>query len=66
MMKYIQLLEQEAGHIIVSVGLMLVGVGLVVYGLDYGKEVFSIAAGWAGRSMLGKNGQPSQTLPSST
>lgn len=45
-------LDSTDGHILVSFLILLVGVGLVIANIEYGKELVSMAGGWMGRSMM--------------
>ena len=44
--------DSTDGHILISFIVLMVGVACVIYNIEYGKELVSMAGGWMGRSMM--------------
>jgi hypothetical protein len=57
--KFAELVEREAGHVVVSLLLIALGAGLWTLKVPKGEDLIPFALGVLGRSMIGKqNTQP--------
>jgi hypothetical protein len=54
-MKFAELIEREAGHVLVSLALIVVGAALWKCGVPKGEDLIPFALGVLGRSMIGKD-----------
>jgi hypothetical protein len=59
-MKFVDLVEREAGHVVVSLILIAVGAGLWILKVPKGEDLIPFALGVLGRSMIGTKRQGNQ------
>ena len=60
MQRFCDLVEREAGHVLVSLALIGLGAALWLLHVPKGEDLIPFALGVLGRSMIGKPNEPSR------